>query len=425
MNGPRFHDFEKKVTSGGALINDVMGQNAIGKADMFNSNKFFSIEGFSRRMINFFRFGGLFLFSISLLSACSSSTAVMGIPVRELTLTSKASEAAKIMTPEKKAEIAAMGRVKENNVFTEIEGLPEYRIGPLDVLEIHSHVGERRTITTLAVNSRGKISYSFLDDIEVAGLTPSQLDNHLTKKLSAYIRKPRIDILVKEFKSKSATIVGELSALRTTSNSGSGRINLQGKTSLMDLIALAGGYTLDADIKKVKLTRDGKSYLLNVYDILEKGDETQNIIIADGDVVNIPELPELGERVFVMGEVNSQGIYPLEDALDLLSAIALAGSFTRLAKEENTLIVRGYEGGKKPLVMMSDLNALLRKADLAQNITLADGDLVYVPRMLIGDINDWLDNTKPLLDFLFYPKDFQDDYFFRNYLHLDQLKNKP
>ena len=126
-----------------------------------------------------------------------------------------------------------------------------------------------------------------------------------------------------------------------------------------------------------------------------------------------------------MGEVNAQGIYSLKEAQDLLSAIALAGSYTRLAKEENTLIVRGYEGGKKPLVMMSDLNALLRKADLAQNIALADGDLVYVPRMLIGDINDWLDNTKPLLDFLFYPKDFQNEYFFRNFLHLDKFKNKP
>ena len=391
---------------------------------MFNASKFSSIEGYSRKIKGFLCFGGLFLFSLSLLYACSSSTAVKGIPVKELALTSKASEALKTMTPEKKAEIAGMSRMKENNVFTEIGGLPEYRIGALDILEIHSHVGDTRKITTLTVNSRGKISYSFLDDIEVAGLTPSQLDNRLTKKLSAYIRKPRIDILVKEFKSKSATIVGELSALRTASSSASGRINLQGKTSLMDLIALAGGYTVKADIKKVKLIRDGESYLVNVYDILEKGDETQNVIIADGDVVSIPELPELGERVFVMGEVKSQGIYSLKEAQDLLSAIALAGSFTRLAKEENTLIVRGYEG-KKPLVMMSDLNALLRKADLAQNITLADGDLVYVPRMLIGDINDWLDNTKPLLDFLFYPKDFQDNFFFKNYLHLDRLKNKP
>jgi hypothetical protein len=55
---------------------------------------------------------------------------------------------------------------------------------------------------------------------------------------------------------------------------------------------------------------------------------------------------------------------------------------------------------------MSDVKALLRKADLGQNIRLQDGDLVYIPRMLIGDINDWIANTKPLLELILYPGRF-------------------
>ncbi|MFH1490783.1 MAG: polysaccharide biosynthesis/export family protein [Pseudomonadota bacterium] len=368
----------------------------------------------------------LFLCLVSL-SSCYSSTAVKGTPIRELPPGSfHPSKSVIIMTPEQKAQIEQMSKVTENQVFTEAGGLPEYRIGPQDVLEVNSLVGDKRNTTTLTVNSRGTMSYSFLDDIEVAGLTPSQLDRLLTRKLSAYVRNPRIDILVKEFNSKTATIIGELSALRstTTGKTQSGRTNLKGKTNLMDLIALAGGYTIDADIKNVKLIRKGKAFLLNVYDILEKGDETQNVIIDDGDVVNVPELPEFGERVYVMGEVNVQGIYALKDAKDLLGAISLAGSFTRLAKEENTLVVRGYEQGKKPLVMMADLNALLTKADLAQNVTLKDGDLVYVPRMVIGDINDWIANTMPLLDFLFYPNDFETRYSTRKYLHINRFQHE-
>jgi polysaccharide export outer membrane protein len=136
-------------------------------------------------------------------------------------------------------------------------------------------------------------------------------------------------------------------------------------------------------------------------------------------VINVPELPAYGERVYVMGEVNKPGIYSLKDARDLLAAIALADSLTSLAKEKNTLIVRGYEPGKEPLVMMADLNAILRKADMAQNIKLKDGDLVYVPRMLIGDINDWIKNTTPLLNFLFYPSDFETRYFKNRHLYFD------
>jgi hypothetical protein len=56
--------------------------------------------------------------------------------------------------------------------------------------------------------------------------------------------------------------------------------------------------------------------------------------------------------------------------------------------------------------MMADLKALLRQGDLAQNIPLQDGDLVYVPRMRIGDINDWIVNTWPLLQLIIYPRNF-------------------
>ncbi|MBN1850167.1 MAG: polysaccharide biosynthesis/export family protein [Deltaproteobacteria bacterium] len=326
-------------------------------------------------------------------------------------------------TQEKIQEIAEMSKVSKNKVFIELSGVPEYRIGPLDALEIYSHNGAEVSLATITVDNRGKISYSFIDDLSVAGLTSSQLDERLTKELSNYIKNPRIDVIVTEFNSKFATALGELAALRVSyaSKAASGKIPLQGKTTLMEFIAMAGGYTVDADIKKVKLIRQGKTYLINLYDIIEKGDGSKNVIIDDGDVVDMPALSIYGERVYVMGEVSTQGIYPLKDAQDLLGAIALAGSFTSLAKEENTLIVRGYgqeENG--PLVMMADLKALLRKADLTQNITLQDGDLIYIPRMLIGDINEWIVNTTPLLDFLFYPKKYQDAYSTRNYLDISR-----
>jgi len=94
-----------------------------------------------------------------------------------------------------------------------------------------------------------------------------------------------------------------------------------------------------------------------------------------------------------------------------LAAISLAGSFTRYAKEENTLVMRGYGPDKEPLVMMSDLNALLREADLGQNVNLEDGDLVYVPRMRIGDVNDWVENMRPILDIILWPGELGRYYF--------------
>ncbi len=358
-----------------------------------------------------------------LLQACYSSTAVKGLPVKELVMAEDQRVVKKASTSENQDAIALMSQSRGNKTFIEISGIPEYLIGPSDILEINSHIGDQITSTTVTVNSRGKISYSFIDDLEVNGLSPSQLDGLITEKMSAFIKNPRIDVLVKEFNSKSVTVLGEVASLRITTGSyaGSGRIFLKGKTTLMDLIAKAGGYTVDADIKNVTLIRQGKKYAINLYDILEKGDDSRNVILDDGDVVDVPELPAFGERVLVMGEVNNQGIYSLKDARDVIGAISLAGSITPLAKEENTLIVRGYgtrETG--PLVMMSDVKAMLRKADMAQNIELQDGDLIYVPRMLIGDINEWIANMTPTLQFLLYPQDLVDDYFTKDYLHLNK-----
>ncbi|MBN1102113.1 MAG: polysaccharide export protein [Deltaproteobacteria bacterium] len=359
--------------------------------------------------------------AVCCLLSCSS-TAVKGTPVNDPALVRELEGPPQPPREVRRADLERMSRVKENLTFTQVEGTPEYRVGPLDVLEINSYIGEKVTATTVTVDTRGRISYSFIDNLEVAGLTPTQIDDLLTSRLSGYIRKPRIHVLVKEFRSKAATVMGELALLRasTVGQAGSGRIYLKGKTTLTDLIAQVGGYTVNADIKNIKLIRAGRTYTINLYDIVEKGDDAQDVIVDDRDVVNVPELPTYGERVYVMGEVNAQGIYPLKEAQDLLAALALAGSYTRLAKEENTLIVRGYERGKRPLVMMADLDALLKKADLSQNIRLADGDLVYVPRMLIGDVNDWIANATPLLNFLFYPNDFESRYFMRNYLHFDR-----
>jgi protein involved in polysaccharide export with SLBB domain len=347
------------------------------------------------------------------LPACWETTARLGTPVNEIAAPSDRVEPTRVRTADNLEALARMSAVRENATFVEIAGVPEYRVGPLDVLEISSHVGEKVNTTTVTVDGRGRISYSFLDDIEVAGLTPSQIDESLTRKLGSYVRHPRVRVLVKEFNSKSATVSGEFSILRTTTfgtKAASGRINLKGKTTLMDLVALGGGYTVDADIKNAKLIRQGKSYLINLYDIIERGDRSQDVIIDDNDVVNIPELPQFGERVYVMGEVNTQGIYPLKDAQDLLAAIALAGNTTRTAKEENTLIVRGYEPGKPPLVMMANLKNLFRQADLSQNIRLKDGDLVYVPSMQIKDVNDWIINMTPILNVLLWPGDFAQRY---------------
>jgi len=356
----------------------------------------------------------LVFFLVTLPYGCAKT--IQGTPVKNLPhLTSTTHEPSVSLAI--KEQLARMSKVAENAAFTEKRGYPEYKIGPLDVLEITFRAGSEHKADTVIVRSDGTISYSFVDDLPVEGLTVREVDEALIERMSGFVRNPRIDIVVKEFNSKSALVMGEIGSLRYSQyQAASGRYFLKGKTALLDLLVMAGGYTKDADIKKVKLIRGDRIYYINLYDLIYRGEVEQNIIIDEGDIVDVPELPVFGERVYVLGEVNRQGVYALKDVPDLLAALSFAGSYTRTAVEENTIIIRGYQPGKKPMILTADINAILRKGDIRQNIPLMDGDIVYLPRSSIGDINEFIINTVPLLDYLLYPGKYRDAY--GSYEHL-------
>ena len=350
---------------------------------------------------------------ISPLLACT--TRVRGIPVKEFGPPRAALEIDQGRQKKIIEEIIKMSQVTENSVFTEKRGVPEYKIGPGDVLTVTFWHGPKSTPFTTMVRPDGKISYSYFDDIPVAGHTAYEVDNILTAAMKKYIRKPRIDVAITEYKSKSALLFGQINRLQT-GVSGPGKYPLMGKTRLLDLIVIAGGPIIgeefaNADLKRVEVVRRGRQYTVNLYKTMFKGDISQNIVVDDGDIVTVPELPTYGERVYVFGEVKSQGLYRLKDAYDLLAALSQAGGTTTVAVDSDIKIIRGYEKDRdKPIILSANLDEILKKGDIAQNIPLVNGDVVYVPRTVIGDINEFIVNTTPLLDYLLYPGRYRDTY---------------
>ena len=370
---------------------------------------------------------------ILLFSACTFESS--GIRVKDYQETSGVvTDAQRLAQQKELEEIAKMSQVTENNVFTQRRGVPEYIIGPGDVLTINfwmpytitarTDEGFKQNTYTVVVRQEGKISYLFGDDIPVAGYTVNEVREILTNQLKKYIRHPRIEVTVKEYKSKTSLLFGQINVLQT-GTSGPGKYPLTGKTTILDLIVSAGGPITgkdssvlgvspgNADMRNVEIVRKGKKYTVNLYNAMFRADVSQNIIIDDGDIVTVPELPFYGERIYVFGEVSKQGIYRLKDAADLLAAIANAGSTTLIAVKSDIKIIREYkERGGKPIILSANLDQILKQGDLSQNIKLKDGDVVYVPRRIIGDINEFIVNTTPLLEYLYkYPAGYRDSYF--------------
>ena len=377
----------------------------------------------------------LFCLTAGLFSACGAIGVVKGVPVKEYSLPKADLERMEKLAREEAAEIRRLSDVKQNSVFTERNGVPEYIIGPGDMLTLTywmpfssyspaagqqvtgSAEGFMQTKFDVTVRPDGKISYSFGDDIPAAGHTVSEVRAILLDGIKNYIKNPRLDVAIKEYKSKTVLIFGRINNLQSaTGMSGPGRYPVTGKMTVLDMIIMAGGpvtgvslgsqwttqqYGGNGDLRKVELVRKGGKYTLNLYKALFGGDMSHNIVVDDGDMITVPEEPTFARRIYVFGQVNSPGVFSLKDANDLLTAMSLTGGTTPVAVKKDVKIVRGYEERKgNPIVLSANLDDILKRGDMKQNIKLEDGDLVYVPRMLIGDINEFIANINPLMMFL-------------------------
>ena len=316
---------------------------------------------------------------------------------------------------ERERELIQMSKITKNSVFTEEFGMPEYIIGPEDVLEISLWEGTEEKKHTMTVRSDGNISISFLEDVNVSGLTARQVDKTITERLANFVKNPRVDVLVKDVNSKKVHLLGEINILESQGGtpgrglpSGPGNYALKGKTTILDVLVTAGGATTNADLKIARLIRGGETYTVNLYKIMFQGDASQNVILDAGDMIIIPEYPTTRDKVFVLGEVKNPGAYSFKHEIDMVTAISLAGGYSYDAKEQNILVIRGYPA--KTNVLVANLKDLLTQGDFSQNIPLQSGDVVYVPRSVIGDIYYYVSRLTPMLDFALYPATYRDAY---------------
>jgi protein involved in polysaccharide export with SLBB domain len=305
------------------------------------------------------------------------------------------------------AELSPVTEVQENSAFKVIAGMPEYKLGPGDILKISLWKGMEATTYDVLIKPDGKISFGFVDKLYVNGMTHSELEELLAEELRQYIRNPRIDINIKRFGSKSFSVLGAISTARA--ERGPGDYRLTKKVTVLDALGTAGGPTKNANLREVSLRRkDGTTVILNLYKAIMEGDKSQNLVIDDGDIVFVPTMSKQKALVYVLGEVNTPGAYPFERKISLLEAVSLAGGFTKYATLESTKVIRGDIS--RPEVLSTDLEKLLKRGDQSQNMLLANRDVVYVPRTFIGDVNDFISKVSPSLRLILWPGEFRDSY---------------
>jgi polysaccharide export outer membrane protein len=328
----------------------------------------------------------------ALLAGCSYYPAPIPTAVNPPTFPQKLPE--KPITPPEMTELPPP--VTENRTFVTVGGVPEYRIGRGDVLEVVVTKGPTQEKYQTQVRANGRIAVSLVD-VPVDGLTADQAAEAIAKELSTYFRKPGVDVQVKEFKSKRVSVLGAVGA---ANRGGPGNYYLSGRTTLVELISTAGGTPNTAAIDRVRITREsGKSYTVNMFRVLQQGDLREDVVIDAGDTVFIPDRPPGEEtRIFLLGEVKKPGPVPYFANMTMAEVIAGAGGWTDNAQFNEARLIRW--SADAPAIVEVDLQQLILNGDRRIDQVLRPNDVVFIPRSGIADWNAILAQLRPTLDFI-------------------------
>jgi len=283
------------------------------------------------------------------------------------------------------------------NALPAAAGDGQYRLAVGDVIEIllfRSDVRESGdSRMQMTVRPDGKVSYFFIGDIQAKGLTPTELRGELQEKLSQYIRSPEVAVIVVEASKKRVYVVGEVI------EQGVHHLKTGEGDSLLDAIFLSKGLTKRADADRAYVIRRNKIALVDLSELLFRGNPSKNMVLESEDVVYIPEALE--QRIFVLGRVRKPGAFEISRPIRLTEAIALAEDFTLGAKRDAVRIIRGGlpKGPYAPEIIMADAGEYREGSGM--DVYVQRGDIVFVPNTPLGDWNDVLIQLLPSMNALF------------------------
>jgi polysaccharide export outer membrane protein len=282
------------------------------------------------------------------------------------------------------------------------EAVSEYTIGPEDVIQVSVWQYDQFN-TTATVGPDGKITMHLLGDIPIAGLTREEAKKDIAKKLSEFIKEgAEVTVGIVQFNSQKISVFGAVANPTT--------ITFSSPPSLLEVIMTRSIPTPDADLTAVKIIPADSSIrepiMVNMADVLQKGDTSQLPKLHPGDTVYVPRskmiaTEEVAEDrtqvtpgassqppgvvtqegqfvVHVMGAVGRPSTVVSTEEPTLTQALLQAGSVTDSVALKDIRVIRGgsTEGDR---VIHVDLDKYLVEGDASLLPRLHSGDTIYVP----------------------------------------------
>jgi polysaccharide export outer membrane protein len=254
-------------------------------------------------------------------------------------------------------------RIKTKSLIWILLSLPfcanaAYSLGPDDVIRI-SVYGYDDLKTETRVSADGRITFPLIGEVPVSGKSNMELEESIAVRLieGGFIHDAQVSVTVLEHVSQQVSVLGYVNK--------PGRYPLDSNSSVVDLIAMAGGISeLGGDkLLVTRLVEDKPQQMeLKLPTVISQTQPLPSFKMQQGDTVYVPKAP----MFYIYGEVKNPGEYPLRQDLSVVKALSIGGGLT----------LRGTENGI--VVKRKDASGHLQEIDVEPNTPILQDDVIYI-----------------------------------------------
>jgi polysaccharide biosynthesis/export protein len=283
----------------------------------------------------------------------------------------------------------------------------EYIIGAGDELEVELY-GAKSARFKLIVGRDGRAQVPEVGPVSVAGQTFASAKAHLESALERQLIGVHASVSMGDTRTIRVFVLGDAKF--------PGSYTISGLGTITSALFAAGGVQPIGSLRNIQLKRRGELLRkLDLYDMLIRGDSTDDAKLLPGDVIFIPPV---GPTVAVDGEVHRPAIYEIRSESSVADVIRLAGGLTPEADTEKAALMR-IDDALHRVVLQVDLTGsagrteLVRNGDslriarlrptldagvLVQGYVYTPGAFAYRPGMRLTDVLRSVDDLRPNAD---------------------------
>ena len=219
-----------------------------------------------------------------------------------------------------------------------LAGAADVLLGAGDVLKISVYGSPDLALET-RVSEAGEITFPLVGNVALGGMSVSAAEKKIGGLLEkgGFLRKAQVNIIVTSLQSQQVSVLGQVNR--------PGRYPLEGKRSVMDVLAMAGGVAADgSETVSLIRKRNGQPTKeeIDIVDMVRNANLNRDFDLAGNDVIYVERAP----RFYIYGEVQRPGAFRLERSMTVLQALSVGGGLTARGTERAMRIKRRDADGK-------------------------------------------------------------------------------